>query len=78
MIPHDTTEKMPRIPSTIFEIVLEFAMISSSAAPEVDGKTILRKVDCAPLGQRAPVWEWPAVTGLGARLDSAELYHAGE
>ena len=38
MMPHETTEKMPRIPSTTFEIVLELTMISSSADPDVDGK----------------------------------------
>ena len=37
-MPHEITEKIPSTASTNFEIQVEFAMISSKADPEVDGK----------------------------------------
>jgi len=57
VMPHDAIEKMARIPSTIFEIGEEFAMISSNTAPDVEGNQGSVASIRALLGQRAPVWD---------------------
>ena len=57
-MPQDKIEKIARITSTTFDIALEFTMISSNADPDVDGKQLSVKSIHAPLGQRAPVWEY--------------------